>query len=195
MPRLVVEPGRMYARAEAAKQGIVQEPLRDCYQHELGIGTPLTFDPMGLRKMNEALAHCGPYRVCFDWSTTGGDACKPGWHLYEIVQRGISQSQDTLTLVFSLQRRPDMEWPTGHPCVPGPWVIDELRRREKLKDTQATEIRARYYQREQQAQAKIEENAKHYEDEAAFVHNTPGLLRKVANKHNKVTTPKTQVRV
>lgn len=188
----------MFHRAEGAKQGFVQEPMHDCYQHELGVGTPLTFDPMGLRKINEALLHCGPYRCCFDWSTTGGDACKPGWHLYEIVQRGVSPSHDTLKLVFSLQRRPEMEWPTGHPCVPGPWVIDELKRRFKLKDTQADEIKARYYNREKSAQKKIEADAKHYEDEAAFVHNTPGLMRKIDHKHKKAApapTPKTQVRL
>lgn len=195
MARLVVEPNRMYERCEAAKKGIVTPPLVDCYQHELGHGTPLTFDPMGLRQINEALAKCGPYRVLYDWSTTGGDATKPGWHLYEILQRGITEKYDMLTLVCSLQYTMDVEWPTGTPRNPGLWLVEELKRREKLKDSQYEMVMARYTHKEIVAKKKIEESATEYEEECAFVHNTPGLLKKVDRKHKRVATPKAQVLV
>lgn len=195
MGRLVVEPNRMASRAEAAKNGFVQDPLMDCYAYELGMTSPLVCDWMELNRINDALKRVGPYRLCYDWATTGGNATKPGWHLYEVVSRGFNERNDTLKLVFSLQRKADAEWPTGRPCNPGFWVLEELKRRCAIRETQYQEVMARYGRREAEANQRIDDSAQEYEEEAAFIHNTPGLLKKVSRKHRKVKTPKVSVSV
>lgn len=56
----------------------------------------------------------------------------PAHHLYRVVKRGGTPSDDELVLEFSLQDDIGKSWPLGTPRAPGRWVIPAVKAR--LKD-------------------------------------------------------------
>lgn len=65
------------------------------------------------------------FRVVYDVCTTNGFG--PGHHLYREVD--MQDGSPVLQLEFSLQWDIDMKWPEGRPRAPGPWLIEEVKKR------------------------------------------------------------------
>jgi len=69
-------------------------------------------------------------RIVYD-RFTAPNQMSPAHHVIQITQPGGTDFDSEFRLIFSCQFDVDQEWPHGEPRIPGQWVMDELRSRDK----------------------------------------------------------------